>query len=197
VSSTEYDSSLDKADENFIRDENGFSPAPVRGLGIGGAQGSILDIFRQEQAELASAKSVLIPIAGYEKIGLKVQYRMPYDGKELDVIGRHAQKTIKDPYERNLAIATDTMVKLCEGIYCQPEGVEEPVMFDPMETGQACRFGPELAEALDVDVNSAREVVQILFGNKDLAIIAHVEKLSRWLANSNADLESEIWELGE
>lgn len=177
-------------------DTDDDSTSPVRSLE---PKGSILDVIRAEQEELASSKSQYISVAGYEKAGMKILYRRPADGKELTSIGKKVTAQFKDLYSRNLYVAVDTMIALCEGIYVQPEDVEEPVMLDPDELGYPVQFDERLAEIIgmretDPDYD-ARGVVRRLFGGNDIAIISHSEKLSRWLANSKADVESEMWEV--
>jgi hypothetical protein len=164
-----------------------------------GAARSLLDTFKQEQQELADAKSVLIPVKGYERTGLQVQYVMPAHGKQLDDIARKVQREYKDTYSRNLYGAIDTMIALCDGLYVQLDGMENVVMLDPREEGLACQFDETLAELMGMNgqTGSARQVVLRLFGNNETAVLAHAERLSRWLANTKADLNAEIWQVGE
>jgi hypothetical protein len=70
---------------------------------------------------------------------------------------------------------------------------------DPGDTGTPVMFDQRLAEILGMEgqVTSARQVVRKLFGNNDMAIVAHAEKLNRWLANTRADVSLEIWQQGE
>lgn len=171
---------------------------PVQAFSIG-AGNSLIDVFKQELAELASAESVLIPVKGYERTGMQIKYSMPENGKVLDDIARRVMREHKDAYNRNLYTTMDTMIRLCDGIYVQPDDVPEPVMLDPYETGEACQFDETLANLMGMNgsTGSARSVVRRLFGGNDLAILAHGERLGRWLQNTKADVESEIWELGE
>lgn len=170
-----------------------------------GASPSYVDLLRQEYQELIDSEDVMIPIAGFEKVGLRVRYRMPESGKELDGIARKVMREHKDNFSRNLYTAMDTMITLCEGLYVLPvaeldlEGQpQEPQPLDPSNSGEPARYDEKLAEIMGFgEVNSAREVVRKLFGKNDMAIINHAEKLSRWLANTKADLDVEFWQLGE
>lgn len=186
----------------------GFDKSFNKGTGTddqpaGLSPASILDVFKREQQEIASAKTVFIAIPGYEESGLKALYRMPTSGRELDAIGRKAQSEFNNDYDRNLYTAIDSLIALCEGLYVQPTGVEAPVMFDPENTGAAAQYDQYLAEILGVEKDSpeftARGVVYRLFGGreKELAILSHCEKLSRWLGNAKADVESELWQRGQ
>jgi len=179
--------------EDIIED-----PSPVQGLAPG-ADFSILDTFKQELHELTSAESVHIPVKGYEQTGLTIKYRMPDSGQELERLSRQVMRQQKDTYSRNLMISMDTMIYLCEGLYVQPEGVEEPVMLDPDETGEPCRFDRTLAGLMGMNgaPESPRTILKRLFGDNDLAVIDHAERLNRWLQNTKADLNAEIWQLGE
>lgn len=162
------------------------------------SEASIVDILQAEHKELAEAKDTLIPVKGYERTGLQVQYRLPDRGKELDDIARKVMREMKDAYSRNLYTAIDTMIHLCTGIYVQPPGVEEPVILDPENTGSPALFDVQLAQLMGMEnIESSRQVVRRLFGNNDMAIIAHAEKLNRWLQNTKADLSLEIWQQGE
>jgi len=164
-----------------------------------GADFSVLDTFKQELQELTSAESVHIPVKGYEQTGLTIRYRMPDSGQELERLSRQVMRQQKDTYNRNLMISMDTMIYLCEGLYVQPEGVEEPVMLDPDETGEPCKFDRTLATLMGMNGNpeSPRTILKRLFGDNDLAVIDHAERLNRWLQNTKADLNAEIWQLGE
>ena len=189
----------ESADWSEVGEED---PAPpVRQLETegGGISQSLLDTFQAELDEIASTKSVMIPVKGYEKTGLQVRYGMPENGKHLDQLARRVQREYKDAFSRNLYIAIDTMIDLCEGIYVQPEDVPEPVMLDPHDTGEPCEFDVTLAELMGMNgmSGSARQVVRRLFGNNDFAVMAHAEKLSRWLQNTKADLELEFWQTGK
>lgn len=183
---------------------------PVHAVGTPGASNpltsqSVVDLFKQEQAEIASAKDVKIPVKGYEQTGLQIQYHMPADGKELDAIGTRINKQTKDAYSRNLFMAMDTMIHLCDGLFVQPnvEGepeVTEPVILDPDGVGEPMHFDERLARMMGMnepEQASARQVVKRLFGNNELAIINHAERLNRWLQNTKADLNAEIWQLGD
>jgi hypothetical protein len=185
--------------------ENGDSEAapPVQGFDKPGpfSTPSIVDMFKQEQEELASAKSVFIPVRGYEKTGLQIRYKMPGSGKELEMVVNKVNRQHRDAYSRNLYSAMDMMIHLCDGLFVQPEGVPEPVMLDPDEVGEPCGFDTTLAQMLGMDLNSddttARAVVTKLFGGNELAVMTHAFDLNRWLQNTKADLNLEIWQVGE
>jgi len=176
-------------------------PTPVRASDNGDAlspfgEASIMDLLQQDLQEIADTKEVYIRLKGYERSGIQIKYHLPHKGRELSDIARKVEREHKDAYSRNINIAIDTMIHLCSGVYCQPEGVLEPVMLDPGDTGEPCMFDGRLAQLMGIDdeVASARQVVRRLFGDNDMAIIAHAEKLQRWLANTKADVTLEIWQ---
>jgi hypothetical protein len=170
-----------------------------------GPNPSYIDLLRQEYQELIDSEDVMIPIMGFERVGLRAKYRMPESGKELDNIARRVAREFKDNFSRNLYTAIDTMIILCEGMYVLPiaeldlEGnPTEPQPLDPENMGEPARYDQKLAEIMGfTGTNSAREVVRKLFGKNDMAIVSHAEKLSRWLTNTKADLNVEFWQLGE
>lgn len=160
---------------------------------------SLVDLIKQDLKELSEAEDVFIPVKGYERTGLRVKYHMPESGKELDNIARKVMREQKDTYSRNLYTAIDTMIYLCDGLYVQPADVDEPVELDPQLTGSPVTFDETLAMivGLDSENPTARQVVRKLFGNNEMAIIAHAEKLNRWLMDTKADLSVELWQMGE
>src|SRR4029077_20071327 len=174
---------------------------PVGDFSSNGATSSnpnVIDLLRQEFQELVAAESVHIPIVGYSRIGLTAKYRLPEKGQELDIIGRAIEKEMKgeSQYTKNLFIAIDTMIRLCEGLYVQPEGYDEPIELDPEERGSAVTYA-DCHEAFKFDPTMrTREVVRRIFGGPkhDMAILTHAEKLNRWLSNTNADLSLEFWQ---
>lgn len=187
---------------SLIGDDVDETDTPVPQLETRGpfSEASIVDLLKEEAAELANAKEVYIPLKGYKGTGLQVCYHLPERGKELDDIARKVQRENKETYYRNIYTAIDTMAWLCSGLYVQPEGAEEPVMLDPGDTGVPVMFDARLAEIIGMDTTetpSARAVIRRLFANNDMAIIAHAEKLNRWLQDTKADLSLEIWQLGE
>lgn len=160
---------------------------------------SIVDLLRRDVDELAAIEDVLIPVEGFSYSNVSVKYRLPEQGgKELDAIAKKVMRETKDTYDRNVRIAMDTMIALCEGLYVQPEDTPEPVPFDPDGAGMAIRFDHRLAEIFELPEDSnSRTVLRKLFGNNDASIVLHAEKLSRWIMNRKADLEVEVWQTGE
>lgn len=184
------------AGERVYKDEG--PPGPFQ-------EASFVDLIKQDLNELAEATDVLIPIKGYEHSGLQVKYTLPENGKELDNITRRVERTHKTKYDRQLYMIVDTMIHLCQGIYVQPPGDEsitDPVELDPEMIGEPVRFDERLAKTIGMPVNGdqhspgARAVVFYLFRNNDLAIMDHGERLNRWLMNTKADLNAELWQLG-
>lgn len=177
--------------------------APVGGLEEPGpfSASSIVDLIKQEQQELTEIKDVLIPIKGYEKAGLRVKYGMPESGKVLDNIARKVMREVKDTYSRNLFITMDTMAHLEQGLYVLPPemALDEAVELDPEHTGMAISLtGETFAKMVGAaEGSSARDIIRKAFGGNELAIVAHGEKLNRWLQDSKADLSVEVWQMGE
>jgi len=185
--------------DELLEHPNEDEVTPVPGSDNGDApfsEASIMDLLQADMQELAESKDVYIPVKGYGRTGVQIRYGLPDKGRELSDIARKVEREVKDRYTRNITIAIDTMIHLCLGIYVQPEGVAEPVMLDPDETGEPVRFDNEFAKILGIEteVKSARQVVRRLFNNNDMAIISHAEKLQRWLQDTKADITLEIWQ---
>jgi len=201
------DEPTDVTSDNGHMSDDGLGTPPVREVDSPGpfSSPSVVDMFQQELNEISSAESVFIPVKGYEQTGLQIRYHMPESGKVLGDINTRVSKQYKDTYSRNLYVAISTMIQLCDGLYVQPsiEGepeVDEPVMLDPDEMGMPVQFDERLAEMMGMEVTqnlTARQVVRRLFGNNEMAILAHAERLSRWLQNTKADINAEMWQVGE
>lgn len=166
---------------------------------------SIIDLLKQDAEEIAAIKDVYIPITGWENTNLSIRYRLPESGAELDRIARKVIQEVKkeNRFERGLKTAMDTLITLSEGLYVQPVGVDKPVELDPNETGAAVNIidGEEILAPIfgwkPGEADNARKALKKLFGNNDLAIINHAEKLNRWLVDTRADIKTELWQLGE
>jgi hypothetical protein len=164
---------------------------------------SIVDLLKQDYEDVATDHIVYLPITGWERTGLAIKYRHPHSGVELDAVARKVFQEIprNEQYNRGFAVALDTIIKLNEGLYVKPPGAKNYVELDPEEAGRALDLGD--GEKLSPifgwngEVKSARDVVRKLFGNNHLSIIAHSEKLQRWLVDTKADLNTEIWQMGE
>lgn len=162
-----------------------------------GQDTSIVDMLKQEYQEVANTKDVYIPIPGYKKTGLAAKYHLPEHGKVVSQIADKVMRDERDQYTRNLLIGMDLMINLCDGLYVNPsyDKVDGYVMLDPDESGYAVDFGdPRLAEIVQAGADvGTRGVLRKLFGGNDTAIIAHAEKLNRWLADTKADLSVAGW----
>jgi hypothetical protein len=166
--------------------------APARSI-------SYVDLLKQDMQALTEAEEAYIKVPGYEKSGLQVKYRLPESGMELDKISRRVNREYKETFQRNLYNAIDMMIYLCEGLYVQPEGEDEPIPFDPEGKGHPVYFDDNLATVLNMNGAEVRprNVVKKLFNGNDFAIVNHAERLNRWLMDTSADLETEFWQSGE
>lgn len=165
---------------------------------------SVLDLLKEDYQSIVEITDVYIPIVGWEKTGLAIKYRLPDGGAELDTIARKVFNEVekKFKFKRGLLLSIDTMICLNEGLFVKPRGVEDYVQLDPQETGSALTLadGEELSAIFgwgEGEIRGARDVVRKLFAGQELSIIAHSEKLNRWLTNTKTDLTVELWELGE
>lgn len=159
---------------------------------------SVVDLLKQDLKEISTQKNVYIRVPGFERSGLQVKYRLPENGQEIGDIGKKIERQHKEVFARNLYTAMDTMIVLCDGLFVQPDGIDEPVMLDYEETGTPCRFDDRLAAYLGMNGDphdlTARSIVRKLFDDREFAIINHAEKLSRWLVDASADVNREFWQ---
>ena len=157
---------------------------------------SVVDLLQQDLKEITQSRDVYIPVPGYDKSRLMVKYRLPENSKELAEVAQKVERQYKTVFERNLYTVLDTMIVLCEGLYVQPEGADQPVMLDQENIGEPVRFDSRLAGYINMngsDEQTARNVVRKLFDNRDFAMISHGEKLNRWLMTTKAESENEFW----
>jgi hypothetical protein len=152
---------------------------------------NLLDQLREERRQGMEDMETLIPVPGYEQIPLLIQYRM-MDGHEMDKIGRKVVKQSRDRWTRNLMAAIDVMISAATGVFVEMGGEVQPLTYnrEPI-TG----YTPELAEALNFQANTAREVVIGVFQNKDMHIANHSMRLQRWFGDSTTAVDEEF--LGE
>lgn len=187
-------------DETQIFD-TGDSPVPEDD-GHPAGQKSILDLLKADYKDVAETKEVYIPVAGWERTGLSVRYRLPTSGVELDAIARkvNQQYNRNDRYNRGFFTAVDTMIMLCDGLYIKhPDDPSQWVELDPNENGAPLDFGDgeELSSIFgwNGNVSSARDVVKRMFGNNEMSILDHCGKLQRWMVDTKTDITTELWQL--
>jgi hypothetical protein len=164
-------------------------------------EASILDLLKQDYQEVQEVEDIYIPLVGWERTGLASKYVLPDSGKDLDLIAQRVMRESKDRYQRNLHICIDTMVLLSEGLFLKPPGIDDYEPLDPEELGMPVTFkdGYRLAPIFgwEGEPPTARVAVLRLFGNQELALLGHAEKLQRWMQNTKADLDVEFWQMGE
>lgn len=160
---------------------------------------SIAGLLKADLQEQASHKEVFIRIPGFDQSGIQIKYRLPEGTAELDHISTKVERETKDRIARNLRMIMDTIILLCEGVYYQTEAEETPQPLDIEGLGEPCLIDERLAGYLGMngDNFTAREVVRVLFGGNEFAIISHGEKLQRWMIDQSADITKEFWQLGE
>jgi hypothetical protein len=153
---------------------------------------NVLEQIRQRRRSLFENRQTYLSIPGYEEIGLVAQYHL-LDGHELNGIVEKVRRQTKDAVSRGINSSLDILITACDGLFLFREG--EYVPFDPGYTGSPLDYNQGLAEFVGYEANSARQVVQGLFGNNDAALAAHAMKLQRWFQNTTRDADQEF--LGE
>src|SRR5689334_4576939 len=86
--------------------------------GNGKTPDSLMEQLRAKRQEIAETRSTFIPIAGYESMGLQVNYNL-MERKQIEEIGRRVLKETKDRGERQMLILLDTIINATEGFYIQ------------------------------------------------------------------------------
>lgn len=169
--------------------------------------GSIMDTIKRESAELAAAKDVYIPVQGYEHSGLALHYVLPESGKALSSVAEKVMREVKkDQYTMGLYIALDTIAFLARGFYVRHpdyiDGVSDPdtqwVEFDPKLSGAPIGFDETLCECVGLPTEPlppTRQMIRKLFGNNEMMIQGHVQRLQRWLQDARTDVSEEYWDL--
>lgn len=167
----------------------GYDPEPVKEW----AQGSIMDSLRRQRDDQAAGLTCFINIPGYKGM-LKAEYRV-LPAAEMRNIGKSIQRQFKDDTERQIMAIIDTLIRANEGIYYVEED-ESLTPIDPDKSGVTCTYAdPRLADALNIDHSSSRDILQGVFMHRDPAIIAHGMKLSRWYEDTSKEVDEDF--LGE
>lgn len=140
--------------------------------------------LRAAREQLRQKRSIDLVVPGYNGL-LGVRYR-PVRQEEFQRLARRLSNETTA-----LEAALDMMVEACEAIlYRDSAEVDfEPLVDD--KSGMPLRFGPELADVLGFEAESARETVLGVFspdGVKDLSPIVHGNALSEWMQGNDEQI---------
>jgi len=160
-------------------------------------QESLLDQLRKKREEVTENNTCFIPIPGYDAYPpiLVAKYGI-LDGKELDNIGRKVARETKDRWQRNILAAMDVLIACCQGMYVDHQNGEEPEPLT-MNGEPIIGYSADLAQALQFNATTARQVVSGVFASNDLALMQHNVRLSMWMGNTSRRIDEDVFSAGE
>lgn len=149
-----------------------------------GRDNSMMGELRRRHAELAEAKTLDLPVPGYNDT-LVARYRVLDIKGELDHLQAKVAHEFRSIGEQGVYGTIDALIMACEGMYYNngselkplSEGIgpdEPPVLYDD-----------RLADFLGFEAQSARETVLETFGRNEPALIEHGRQLSVWMQNTS------------
>lgn len=160
-------------------------------------QESLLDQLRAKREEVAGSNTCFIPIPGYDGDPpvMMAQYRV-LDGKELDNIGRKVARETKDRWDRNVLAAMDVLIACCQGMYVDMQNGAEPQQMT-LNGVPIAGYNQDLAQALQFQAETARQVVMGIFVNNEVALMQHNVRLSMWMGNTSRRIDEDVFAAGE
>lgn len=158
---------------------------------------SPMEALRAKRQEIADRTEVLIPLAGYEEMGLHIKYRL-IGRDEADKIAKNVRGQTKDRNEFMYRVIVDTMIAACEGFFLKDDGVDDDhavPLQNEAKTGAIKTFG-EFAQELNggEPIPTVRLGVLFVFGDNEFAVGGHGLLLNRWLSNTGLEIDQEFLE---
>lgn len=159
---------------------------------------SPIEALRVRREEVASHRETLIPLQGYEEMGLKAKYRL-VEREETDRIAKNIRSQTKVRDEFMYRMVVETVALAVEGFVLAPDGVSdeqaEPLV--DLEGNEVTNYN-QLATALGWEPGeraSHHRAMLFVFGDNEFAIGSHGLLLQRWLNNTTFEVTQEF--LGE
>lgn len=152
---------------------------------------SLREGLRRQRDEAMEMRPLELPLPEYKNPELIAQYQL-IDPTELNRIAERVRNEFKTPYERSLYGAIDSMCFACQGLFARYPGDKDLIPLDP-EVPMI--YDTRLADYMELEANTAREVVIQLFGNNIFAIVEHNLKISRWMGDRKSDLSSGLGDM--
>lgn len=155
---------------------------------------SLLGGLRRQAHELATDKTIDIPIAGWHRPELVARYRFLPEA-EAKAIGDRIRES--DEYsndrDRSEAGLIASMVEACEGLYAREGNKLEPVA--PEDGGGPCRYDDRLEIFLFGESSgSSRAAVLAAFKGNWLASLNHARLLMEWMTDTSKTIEQLLGE---
>ena len=159
------------------------------------AETSVLDVIRHRRRSYVAEHSYDMLVPGYA--GLLVLRCGPLTREHQTRTRLRLEKLErqKDP-SRDFAINADTLISVCEEVLARPSARAPLEPLDP--TGESVKIDARLAELLQVETSSARELVLVLFEkapSPEVAVGVAVNEYLSWAQGLDADADEDL--LGE
>jgi hypothetical protein len=154
-----------------------------------GQPDNLLGALREKRKELAEKKETYIAIPGYDSSPpiLLALYRL-VDGTEIDKIGRKIRSETKSEWQRQILSAVDLFITACEGIYFDMDDGNGPQQLEVNKT-PVSGYNEDLAAALGIEAETARQVVFGVFSGNDVAIMQHSVRLGMWMGDTSRNVD--------
>jgi len=160
-------------------------------------QPSLAEQLRARRAEIAETKDVLIPLIGYEEMGVTVKHRL-MERSEIEAIGRKVIQETRDRTERNMRILLDTILNSTMGFYHQANGAPISPVINDLEDNRQVLNWDEFARYLGWKPGGegdARSALYFVFAGNEFTIGQYGILLNRWMSNTGLNVDEEL--LGE
>jgi hypothetical protein len=154
--------------------------------------GSLLGQIREQQKDLATGKTIDIPLAGYRNPELVARYRF-VDAEEAKQLGERIRKQYDSEVDRLEASMLVPMIEACEGLFAREGDKLEPVEIP--DGGGPCRYDDRLETFFGAEPSgSARTAVLVAFKGNGHAAIKHGRILSEWFGDTSKTVEQLLGE---
>lgn len=153
---------------------------------------SVMESLRARHRELVQAKTLDLPIPGYDG-DLVCRYRL-LSMKELENIGNRVQKQVKGQGDRVLLASLDSIIIACEGMHYSRDGQLVPLSESLGKDEPPIKYDERLVEFLALKISEedtmgpARKVVIAVFGGNEIAILDHSRAIGQWSADTSRDV---------
>ena len=165
------------------------SPEAIRSIP---ASGSLLGQIREQQKDLATGKTIDIPIVGYNNPELVARYRF-IATEEAKEMGERIRKTYDSEVDRLEATVLVPMIEACEGLFAREGDKLEPVELP--DGGGPCRYDDRLEDFFGATPSgSARQAVLVAFKENGHAAISHGRLFNEWLNDTSKTIEQLLGE---
>jgi len=171
----------------------------VAGIDQPKVPGTLMEQLRAKRAEIAEQKETFMAVPGYgQDLPLLVRYRH-IERQEVEQIGRKVRgENLRDVNERQMRVLTDTLIAATDGFFVQEPGKIEPTQLTVSDNDPTpLSSWTELAEWMGANGDSkqtARQALSFVFGHNEFAIGQVGLNLTRWLTNTDVNVDQEFLE---